>query len=49
MGHALDGGLNAPFGARCFLTEQLDTLHDFPFLRLNAPFGARCFLTDLPT
>ena len=38
--------LNAPFGARCFLTfyqspgkiaEALDSL--------NAPFGARCFLT----
>ena len=36
--------LNAPFGARCFLTCA-----DSPTTRqsasLNAPFGARCFLT----
>ena len=38
-------GLNAPFGARCFLTFALL----MPFVDitcgLNAPFGARCFLT----
>ena len=38
-------GLNAPFGARCFLTHihaiSAPVLHH----RLNAPFGARCFLT----
>ena len=38
-------GLNAPFGARCFLTPQRvpRALRGSP--RLNAPFGARCFLT----
>ena len=39
-------GLNAPFGARCFLTRRPGgRLPDH--LRLNAPFGARCFLTQL--
>ena len=38
--------LNAPFGARCFLTDNdtllfIDEIH----ISLNAPFGARCFLT----
>ena len=36
--------LNAPFGARCFLT----TIHAPSWIvcaSLNAPFGARCFLT----
>ena len=37
--------LNAPFGARCFLTRSPSCL-TLPWLtRLNAPFGARCFLT----
>ena len=39
-------GLNAPFGARCFLTDRggdgIERRHDSC---LNAPFGARCFLT----
>ena len=36
--------LNAPLGARCFLTspQQSQTI---PGVVLNAPFGARCFLT----
>ncbi|EFF80528.1 hypothetical protein HMPREF0970_00534 [Schaalia odontolytica F0309] len=35
--------LNAPFGARCFLTGLLSRWA--PATGLNAPFGARCFLT----
>ena len=42
--HILDG-LNAPFGARCFLTIRNLILKLSPFGSLNAPFGARCFLT----
>ena len=34
--------LNAPFGARCFLTERA---FRSTAIGLNAPFGARCFLT----
>ena len=39
-------GLNAPYGARCFLT----LFRPLPYRlravpRLNAPYGARCFLT----
>ena len=37
--------LNAPFGARCFLTTSLSTLIGSPISSFNAPFGARCFLT----
>ena len=39
-------GLNAPFGARCFLTgaRRFFKIGD-PDVCLNAPFGARCFLT----
>ena len=38
--------LNAPFGARCFLTcETLRQLSN-GLARLNAPFGTRCFLTQ---
>ena len=36
--------LNAPYGARCFLTRR----NPFDYLTiqcLNAPYGARCFLT----
>ena len=38
--------LNAPFGARCFLTRDPERKkkHHVEH-RLNAPFGARCFLT----
>ena len=38
-------GLNAPFGARCFLTDKKAAEKDLPTGCLNAPFGARCFLT----
>ena len=38
--------LNAPYGARCFLTEQGRTaMRKLARISLNAPFGARCFLT----
>ena len=37
--------LNAPFGARCFLTMVIVPLEDCHWYGLNAPFGARCFLT----
>ena len=37
-------GLNAPYGARCFLTEKFaGFIHRVT--GLNAPYGARCFLT----
>ena len=39
--------LNAPFGARCFLTHNRSSDWDANRIRLNAPFGARCFLTGL--
>ena len=39
-------GLNAPFGARCFLTCEAKVRDLSSRVRLNAPFGARCFLTD---
>ena len=40
--------LNAPFGARCFLTWPPTAWRATTSLRsLNAPFGARCFLTKL--
>ena len=39
--------LNAPFGARCFLTPDKDNLRgEYGIIGLNAPFGARCFLTE---
>ena len=39
--------LNAPFGARCFLTYKITVYHIVgPIYCLNAPFGARCFLTE---
>ena len=39
-------GLNAPFGARCFLTTR-DMAYGNLIRNycLNAPYGARCFLT----
>ena len=44
---ALVTGLNAPYGARCFLTghgmKELKVAGSIP--GLNAPYGARCFLT----
>ena len=42
-------GLNAPFGARCFLTASLFGFHRAETGSLNAPFGARCFLTTVRT
>ena len=37
--------LNAPYGARCFLTlRRISSTRIFP--SLNAPYGARCFLTQ---
>ena len=36
--------LNAPYGARCFLT-QCRLLRSLMKRCLNAPYGARCFLT----
>ena len=38
-------GLNAPFGARCFLTKTIFQQARLTYISLNAPFGARCFLT----
>ena len=38
--------LNAPYGARCFLTGAIDTIIQ-ELESLNAPYGARCFLTIL--
>ena len=39
-------GLNAPFGARCFLTRIIVTGEaHYERQGLNAPFGARCCLT----
>ena len=37
--------LNAPFGARCFMTSGMKKASTFARLGLNAPFGARCFMT----
>ena len=38
--------LNAPYGARCFLTFlQVISTSALPSVCLNAPYGARCFLT----
>ena len=41
-------GLNAPFGARCFLALFLRTCGKPLVTSLNAPFGARYFLTNFP-
>ena len=37
--------LNAPFGARCFLTSTPISSRSITRCGLNAPFGAWCFLT----
>ena len=45
---AFDARLNAPYGARCFLTTLLPLAQE-TLARdgsLNAPYGARCFLTN---
>ena len=40
--------LNAPFGARCFMTYAWVARRIAPLSScLNAPFGARCFMTVL--
>ena len=44
-GNAILVRLNAPYGARCFLTVGL-CLTIKPATGLNAPYGAQCFLTD---
>ena len=41
----LNSGLNAPYGARCFLTREVARDHNRQRPSLNAPYGARCFLT----
>ena len=38
-------GPNAPYGARCFLTQLDNELGEISWGGLNAPYGARCFLT----
>ena len=37
--------LNAPYGARCFLTRRKVVVFLDELNSLNAPYGARCFLT----
>ena len=39
-------GLNAPYGARCFLTCVVGFWSSRGFSSLNAPYGARRFLTQ---
>ena len=41
----MSSSLNAPFGARCFLSRETPPGQTTPLLSLNAPYGARCFLT----
>ena len=43
----MDPRLNAPYGARCFLTEYLEDRKRHARVCLNAPYGARCFLTQI--
>ena len=48
LGGLLSARLNAPFGARCFLTGRgLGDTRRPVLPGLNAPFGARCFLTQV--
>ena len=42
-------GLNAPSGARCFLTVQAGSQGEIVAAGLNAPYGAWCFLTWIAT
>ena len=39
-------GLNAPYGARCFLIGNTPATPGTDEPGLNAPYGARCFLTS---
>ena len=43
---ARDRCLNAPYGARCFLTTADQHWVGRTYDCLNAPYGARCFLTN---
>ena len=43
----IDVGLNAPYGARCFLTGTSPSPLNERKDGLNAPYGARCFLTAI--
>ena len=45
MWNAASKSLNAPYGARCFLTTENAPTNNAEGTRLNAPYGARCFLT----
>ena len=47
MNPIFDASLNAPFGARCFLTLRRVIVDNRYVACLNAPFGARCFLTTV--
>ena len=40
-------GLNAPYGARCYLTDTKALANALKIVSLNAPYGARCYLTLL--
>ena len=42
---AKEDRLNAPYGARCFLTRDAFERYNVVGFCLNAPYGARCFLT----
>ena len=44
VNYLIAAGLNAPFGARCFLTREVIRSYAIDENSLNAPFGARCFL-----
>ena len=46
IGGGAVAGLNAPYGARCFLTSSRGG-DECGADRLNAPYGARCFLTSI--
>ena len=41
----IETGLNAPYGARCFLTAINEVSTKIITGSLNAPYGAWCFLT----
>ena len=38
---------NAPYGARCYLTDTKALANALKIVSLNAPYGARCYLTLL--
>ena len=43
----IDFSLNAPFGARCFLTRCSSWVMPLRLSSLNASYCARCFLTQI--